>query len=363
MIVVLADFLNSGIRLTTPILFAAIASMLSARAGILNLAIESKVLIGAFVGILVAAGTGNTLLGVVAAAAAGAAIGAVMAAAHRLGVDLVVLAIGLNILMLQLTVFLMRSFLGGVGTYKPDIDPIAAVSVPVLSDLPVAGNLLSRLNWLVYLAYLLVPAIALWFRTRAGRHLLAVGEAPLAAASAGLKVGRSQVLTLIVAGAIAGLGGAFLSVGDLGLFTRNMSADRGWIGITAALLALNKPAFLIPAAGVFGLASAASIRLQQFDVPANLTQFIPQGAAFVALVLVGLRSTSRGQVLRLWSNSSRISLALPRRRRTVAVAPRPDAVAPRPDAVAPRPDAGVDPSDPPADDTAPDAPRRSTLHH
>ncbi|WP_210505486.1 ABC transporter permease [Naasia sp. SYSU D00057] len=303
-----ADFLNSGIRLTVPILFAAIASLLSARAGVLNLAIESKVLAGAFVGILVAAGTGNTLLGVLAAAASGALIGALLALAQRLGVDLVVLAIGLNILVLQLTVYLMRSYLGGVGTYSPDLETIPPLTIPGISDLPFLGALLSRLNWSVYLAFFAAILVGIYFRTRSGRHLLAVGEAPIAAASAGLSVGRTQTLTLLAAGALAGIGGAYLSVGDLGLFTRNMSADRGWIGITAALLALNKPAFIVPAAAVFGFASAASIRLQAFDVPASVTQFIPQGAAFVALVLVGLRAKSRGSFLRLWSQSSRIPL-------------------------------------------------------
>lgn len=347
MIVTLADFLNSGIRMTTPILFAAIASMLSARVGVLNLAIESKVLIGAFVGILVAGGTGSTLLGVVAAAGAGALIGAIMGLAHRFDVDLVVLAIGLNILVLQLTVFLMRSFLGGVGTYKPDIETVPPIDVPLLGDLPVVSNVLARLNVLVYLAFALVLVVALWFRTRPGRHLLAVGEAPRAAASAGLKVARTQVLTLVVAGAIAGVGGAFLSVGDLGLFTRNMSADRGWIGITAALLALNKPAFLIPAAGVFGLASAASIRLQQFDVPANLTQFIPQGAAFVALVLVGLNAKSRQGIARLWTRSSRIGPGTRRRRGARDAAPA--AVGPAPAAVGTAPAAPATEDAPPAD--------------
>ncbi|GAA1323023.1 ABC transporter permease [Brachybacterium horti] len=314
---VVADFLNSGIRMTTPILFAAIASLISARAGILNLAIESKVLLGSFTGILVAAWTGSPLAGVLAASLSGALIGAIMALAHRFEVDLVVLAIGLNILVLQLTVFLMRSFLGGVGTYKPDVSTLTPITVPLLGDLPFVGHLLNRWNVLVYAAFLLVGLLALWFRTRAGRHLLAVGEAPGAAASSGLPVARTQVLALIVAGAIAGLGGSFLSVGDLGMFTRNMSADRGWIGITAALLALNRPGLLIPAAGVFGLASAASIRLQQFDVPASLTQFLPQGAAFVALVLVGLRARSRGRFLQLWRSSSRIPLS--RRRAPVPV--------------------------------------------
>lgn len=303
-----ADLLNSGIRLTVPILFAAIASMISARAGVLNLAIESKVLGGAFVGILAAAGTGSPVVGVLAAAGTGAVIGLLLAGAHRIGVDLVVLAIGLNILVLEVTVYLMRAYLNGVGTYSPDIESFPAVQIPVLGDLPFLSHVLARLNWMVYAAFFLAIAVAIWFRTRPGRHLMAVGEAPDAAASAGIKVGRTQLWALVAAGAIAGVGGAFLSVGDLGLFTRNMSADRGWIGITAALLALNRPALIVPAAAVFGFASAASIRLQAMDVPATVTQFIPQGAALVALVLVGLRARSRQSLKRLWRQSSRMRL-------------------------------------------------------
>lgn len=302
--IALADFLNSGIRLTTPILFAALASLICARAGILNLAIEAKVLAGAFVGILVAAATDSTLLGILAAAATGAAIGVLLAVAHAVGVDLVVLAIGLNLLVLQLTVFLMRSFLGGVGTYAPDVPRIDPVTLPGVDQIPFLAHVLDRLNWMVYAAFAMVAVVAFFLRTRAGRHLLAVGEAPKAAASAGLRVGRHQLLALVAAGAIAGIGGAFLSVGDLGLFTRNMSGDRGWIGITAALLALNRPALLAPAAAVFGFASAASIRLQNLDVPPTVTQFIPQGAALIALILVGARARSRGQIVRLWRRSS-----------------------------------------------------------
>ncbi|ROO84428.1 nucleoside ABC transporter membrane protein [Actinocorallia herbida] len=304
----IADFLNSGIRMTTPILFAAIASLISARAGILNLAIESKVLAGAFVGILAAAAFGNGWAGVAAAALTGAVLGLLMAVAHRIGVDLVVLAIGLNILVLQLTVYLMRSYLGGVGTYAPEIDRLPEVGIPLLSDLPFLDHLTARLNLLVYLSLATAIAVALYFRTRGGRHLLAVGEAPLSAAASGIPVARTQLLALVAAGAVAGIGGAFLSIGDVGLFTRNMSADRGWIGITAALLALNRPALVVPAAGIFGFASAASIRLQTLDVPSNLTQFLPQGAAFVALVLVGVHGRLRGNVARLWRASTTLSL-------------------------------------------------------
>ncbi|MFW2513015.1 ABC transporter permease [Demequina sp. SO4-13] len=301
-----ADFMNSGLRLTTPILFAAIASLLSARVGILNLAIEAKVLGGAFVAILVTAATGNVVVGVVAAAAFGSLIGFVMAMADRLGVDLVVLAIGLNMLLLQATVFFMRAFLDGVGTYNPDIETLGAVEIPVLSSLPLLGRMLGGMNVLVYGAFLVALAVVLFLRTRAGRHVVAVGDAPAAAASAGINVKRTQLRTLLAAGAIAGLEGAYLSVGDLGLFTRNMSSDRGWIGITAALLAVNMAAYIAPAAMVFGFAAAASIRLQEFGVPGSVTQFIPQGAALVALILVGVRTTSRQSLLHLWRHSSRI---------------------------------------------------------
>ncbi|WP_300676228.1 ABC transporter permease [Nocardioides sp.] len=307
----LADFLNSGIRLSVPILFAAIASVISARAGILNLAIEAKVLAGAFVGIVVASPTGSPLLGIVAAATTGAALGVLLAGAHRIGVDLVVLAIGLNMLVLQATVFVMRSFLGGVGTYAPDVDRLEPVRIPGIEHVAFLDHLLARLNPMVYLAFVLVGVLGFFLRTRPGRHLLAVGEAPKAAASAGLRVERTQLWALVAAGACAGIGGAFLSVGDLGLFTRNMSADRGWIGITAALLAVNRPAFLVPAVAVFGFASAASIRLQGLDVPPTLTQFVPQGAALIALILVGVRSRSRGHLLRLWRHSSRLRLRTP----------------------------------------------------
>ncbi|WP_430867660.1 ABC transporter permease [Demequina aurantiaca] len=301
-----ADFMNSGLRLTAPILFAAVASMLSARVGILNLAIEAKVLGGAFVAILVTAATGNIVVGILAAAAFGAGIGWVMAMADRLGVDLVVLAIGLNMLMLQATVFFMRAFLDGVGTYNPDIETLSAIEIPVLSSLPFIGRVLNGMNILVYGAFFASFAVAMFLRTRMGRHLIAVGDAPAAAASAGISVKRTQLRTLVVAGAIAGLGGAYLSVGDLGLFTRNMSSDRGWIGITAALLAVNVAAYIAPAAMVFGFAASASIRLQEFGVPGSVTQFIPQGAALVALILVGVRSSSRQSLLQLWRRSSRI---------------------------------------------------------
>ena len=301
----LADFLNSGIRLTTPILFCAIASALSARAGVLNLAIESKMLTGAFIGIVVAAATGNNVAGLVAAALAAGLIGLLMAAVNRLGVDLVVFAIGLNILVLELTVYLMRTLLGGVGTWSPGIEPLPVVTIPFVSDLPLVGRALNGLNGLVFLSLLCAIGLAIYFRSKSGRHLLAVGESPQAAAAVGISIGGTQTFALFMAGILAGLGGAFLSVGDLGLFTRGMSDERGWIGITAALLALNRPALLVPAAMVFGFADAASIRLQSItDIPPTFTQFIPQFAALMALIIVGVRAKSRSSFLDLWRRNT-----------------------------------------------------------
>lgn len=293
------EMIHNGIRLTTPILFGALASALSSRAGVLNLAIEAKMLVGAFVGLVVLAGTGSHVLAVFAAAAAGAAAGGLMAVGHRIGVDLIVFAIGLNMLLLELSIYLMRQFFG-VGVWTPDVQTLPDIDIPVVEGIPVLGSVLSGYNPLVYFAFALAILFAIFFRLRSGRHLLAVGEAPKAALAAGIRVPRIQTLALIGSGAVAALGGAFLTVGELGLFARNMTDGAGWIAITAALLAVNRPAFLVPAALLFGFSDAFAIRLQSTtDLPQALVQFLPMGATLLVLGVVGYRTLRAKELMGL----------------------------------------------------------------
>ncbi|WP_230673548.1 ABC transporter permease [Rathayibacter sp. Leaf248] len=294
------ELIHNGIQLTTPILFGALAAALSSRAGVLNLAIEAKMLVGAFVGLVALDGTGSQLLAVVIAALAGALTGGLMALAHRVGVDLIVFAIGLNMLLLQLSIYLMRQFFGGVGVWTPDVATLPSIPLPFLEGVPVLGPLLSGYNALVYLAFALAAAFGLLFRYRPGRHLLAVGEAPGAAAAAGISVERVQTLSLVGSGALAALGGAFLTVGELGLFARNMTDGAGWIAITAALLAVNRPVFLVPASLLFGFSDAFAIRLQSTtDLPQVLVQLIPMAATLLVLGFVGYRGLRAKETLGL----------------------------------------------------------------
>ncbi|GAB3151735.1 ABC transporter permease [Microbacterium neimengense] len=285
-----SEMIHNGVRLGTPILLGAIASALSSRAGVLNLAIEAKMLVGAFTGLLALNATQSAPLALLIAAAAGALTGLLMAWAHRLGVDLVVFAIGLNMLLLALSVYLMRVLFGGTGVWKPDVQTLPDITIPVIQDIPVLGAFLSGYNALVYLALVLAVLYGLLFRLRSGRHLLAVGAAPKAAASAGISVPKVQTWSLIGAGALAALGGAFLTVGELGLFARDMTDGAGWIAITAALLAVNRPLFLVPAAMLFGFSDAVAIRLQSTsDLPNSVVQLIPMVATLTVLGLVGYR--------------------------------------------------------------------------
>ena len=292
------EMISNGLRLTTPILFGAIASALSSRAGVLNLAIEAKMLIGAFVGLVVLAATGSTLVAVIAAAFAGAVTGGLMAGAHRIGVDLIIFAIGLNMLFLELSVYLMRVFFGGTGVWNPDVETLSNIRIPLIADIPFIGIVFSGYNSLVYFTFFLAILYGVLFRFRSGRHLLAVGESPNAALSAGISVNKVQAWSLVGAGAIAALGGAFLTVGELGLFARDMTEGAGWIAITAALLAMNRPIFIVPAALLFGFSDAVAIRLQSTtELPNAIVQGLPMIATLIVLGVVGYRGLRAAQTV------------------------------------------------------------------
>lgn len=294
------EMIHNGIRLTTPILFGAIASALSSRAGVLNLAIEAKMLVGAFVGLFALNVTQSAPVAIVVAAIAGAVTGLIMAGAHRIGVDLVVFAIGLNMLVAALSIYLMRVLFGGTGVWRPEVETLPSIVIPGIDDIPVVGSFVSGYNALVYFAFFCAILFGVFFRLRSGRHTLAVGEAPQAAASAGISVAKVQTWSLAGAGALAALGGAFLTVGELGLFARDMTEGAGWIAITAALLAVNRPLFLVPAALLFGFSDAMAIRLQSTtELPNAVVQFLPMLATLIVLGFVGYRAMRSAETIGL----------------------------------------------------------------
>jgi len=287
------DLVRSGIRLATPILLAALAGAISNRAGVLNFALEGKMLLGAFLGILAAFWFQNTYLGLLAAMLAGAILGAIFAFVYlRYQVDLIILAIALNLFVGEMTVFFLRTIFGDVGSWSdPSIRQLPDFEIPVIKDIPIIGPLLSGYNAIVYFSWFATLALYLiLFHTKFGRHVRAVGENQDAAESLGINVPRVKFFALMLGGALAALGGAFLSVGHLTLFTRGMSNGRGFLGLTAALFGFNHPVGALLASLLFGNADALAVRLQNVTkIPPSLIQFLPNVLAIVALVLVALR--------------------------------------------------------------------------
>lgn len=284
---------NSGIRLATPIILAALGGIICHQAGVLNLALEGKMLLGAFLGIAAAYFLGNTYLGIVVAMLAGGLLGLIFAFLYlRYKVNLIILALAINLLILELTVYFMRILFGNVGSWSdPSIRRLPDISLPLIGDIPVIGDILSGYNFIVYFSWIaVVVTYLILFNTRFGRHIRAVGENQAAAETVGINVTRVQVFALIVAGMLAALGGAFLSVGHLTLFTRNMSNNRGWAAVVAAIFGFNHPIGVFLAGLFFGFADAFAVRIQSVtDLPPNLIQMLPHFATLAALIIVGLR--------------------------------------------------------------------------
>ena len=287
------QLINSAVRLATPIILAALGGALCNKAGVLNLALESKMLMGAFLGIVATFYLGSTPLGILVAMAAGALMGWLFAFLyHRYQVDLIILAIAFNLLILELTVYLMRVLFGQVGSWSdPSIVRVPDIEIPLIKDIPVLGGLLSGYNWIVYFSWgaaLLLYVVL--YHTKFGRHIRAVGENLEAAQTVGIKARRIQTLALMLAGMLAALGGAFLSVGHLKLFTRNMSNGRGWTAIAAALFGLNHPIGTALAGLFFGFADAFAVRIQNVtDLPPNLVELLPNLATLAVLIFIALR--------------------------------------------------------------------------
>jgi simple sugar transport system permease protein len=294
--------IRSGIRLATPVILGALGFALCSRAGVLNFAIEGMMLFGAFAAIVATFLMGNTYLGVVVAIFAGGLIGALFAVVYlKYRVDLVILALALNLFISEMTVYYLRVVFGAFGSWSdPSIQQLPDIQIPLLNQIPILGELLSGHNIIVYASW--VATIALYvvmFHTRFGRHIRAVGENQSAAETVGIDVPRVKVFVLVLSGCLAALGGAFLSVGHLTLFTRDMSNGRGWLAVTAALFGFSHPIGVFFTGLFFGFADAFAVRLQTVTtIPPSLVQFLPNVSALVALILVGARIKFREELAR-----------------------------------------------------------------
>ena len=257
--------LGATLRISTPILFAALGETLIERAGILNLGIEGTMLLSAFSGFVVAQLSGSLAWGLAAAVLTGIVLCAFMGfLSVTLGLNQHVAGLGITLLASGLALFSFRLLYGGAST-PPALNK-SFQQIPILK-----GTLLEPLfshYWLTFLALLLVPALG-WLlqKTAFGLRLRSVGENPEAADIAGLNVYAVRYQALIVGGALMGLAGAFLSLAQLGAFTHGLVNGRGWVAIAIVIFGNWQPAKVLYGALLFGFLQALQLRLQAQGVP------------------------------------------------------------------------------------------------
>jgi len=289
------EFLAAVIRIATPLILAALGGVLSERAGVFAVGLEGMMLTGAFAAAVGAWGTGSALAGVGLAMLGGAALALVVAAvALRYRADHMVTGLTANILAAGLTSYGLRAISGGGRPVAIHLTPLPPWPIPGLADIPVLGPLLFQLPPLTYLAACL--CFGLWvllFRTSWGLVLRAAGENPEAVFASGGDPMKVRTLAVIAGGAVAGLGGAVLSLQQVGTFTDNMTGGRGYLALAALIVARWSPPGAVLACLVFGAAEAFELRLQGFGVPVSsyVVQMAPYLIALV--VLAGLGRASR----------------------------------------------------------------------
>ena len=264
----LAALLALTLVKAAPLIFAALGGVLSERSGVVNIGLEGILIAGAFTSVVVSGATGQPLLGVLAGVVAGAAVAALLAfAATRLAVDQIVAGTGINIGALAAAAFGLVLLYGHPG---------ASREVPALGE---------RGQWaLVALAFVAAGGLQ-WFLTRTplGLRLRACGEDPSVAESAGIDALRMRFWAVTSGGAIAALGGVFLALAELDLYSDGMTAGRGFIALAAVIFGRWTPLGATGAALCFGFFAALQYSLQRAGVPSELMQALPYLAALIAL--------------------------------------------------------------------------------
>ena len=284
--------LSGSLALAVPLIFGSLAGVLSERVGIVNIAIDGQLLAGAFVSAFIASLTNSLLAGLVGAMLAGALVSWVLATfSIKYVVDQIIVGVVLNVLIVGLTNFLFSTLLASdIATFNqpPRFDKIL---IPLLGQIPVIGPVLFNQTLIVYLMYLAVAGVFVaLFKTRWGLRVRAVGEYPKAADTVGIKVFATRYVSVMIGGALAGLGGSFFTLGQVGAFGKEMTNGAGYIALAALIFGRWNPIYAAFAALLFGFAQNLQYGLAIIGspVPSEFLLMLPYVLTVVAVAgLVG----------------------------------------------------------------------------
>ena len=281
----LTTLLFGAVTAGVPLLLAGLGEQISEKAGVLNIGIEGMMLFGAYTGFVAAFYSGSFSLGFIAGGIGGALVAAlVVLLCIRFGLNQIVIGIAVTLGMEGLTALL--HYFQFSRTY-PRLDLAPVWTLPFLGDIPILGRALFSHNPVVYLAVLLMIALAWLFRaTYVGLNLEAAGNKPAALDAAGVSVVKTRAFAVLATGFLSGVGGAYMANVGAGLFVPFMTGGAGFIGIVLAMLARGRPVWVLLGAALFGISLAMTTALQVagINIPTDVVQMLP--FAMVMLVLV-----------------------------------------------------------------------------
>ena len=279
------DLLQGSLTASIPLMLGAMAGLLGERAGVINIAIEGQLLTGAFVAAAVASVTGGVWLGLVGGSLAGGLVGALLAIfAIMFLVDQIIVGVVLNVIALGLTNYLYNRVMAPYAATFNAGNTFGTVKIPVLGNIPIIGPVFFDSNVFLYITYALILVIQIGlFRTRWGLRVRAVGEHPVAADTVGIRVLWTRYRNVILGGMVAGIGGAYLTVGSVGFFTSDISSGFGYIALAAMIFGRWTPLGSVAAALLFGFSFQLQTELSVLRVP--VSSFILLMAPYVATII------------------------------------------------------------------------------
>lgn len=294
-IIFTVQFLHSIFRVTTPILFATLGAVVANKAGVANIALEGIMLIAAFCGVFGSAATHSAFWGLLAALLSGVICAAILAAfTLYYRANVILGGIAINSLASGGTVFFLYLFTGDKGSASSVASKVLPnIDIPVIKDIPVVGEVISGQNILTYLSFFMIIVVTLLLKkTPLGFHMRAVGENEAAAESVGINVNRTRLSALLISGLLVSAGGAFMSMGYLSTFSRDMISGRGWIAVAAEAMGSSHPIASAIAAIAFGFFNAVSTAASTVGWPSSLVQTIPYIATLFGLFLFAVKATN-----------------------------------------------------------------------
>ena len=290
------NLLSGTLAGSIPIMLGALTGVVCSRSGVINIAIEGQLLLGAFTAAIVASGTGSLWLGLLSGALAGPLVGSLLAVfSIDYLVDQVVLGVVINLLILGITGYLYDAVMIPYQNTLNSPATFSAIKIPLLGDIPIIGPIFFDSTIFLYLTYIAIAAVQVGlFNTRWGLRTRAIGEHPIAADTVGIRVIAMRYRNVIAAGVIAGIGGAYFTIGSVGAFGKNISSGEGYISLAAMIFGRYTPFGAIGAALLFGFTTQLQSIMSTLNTPIQSNLLLMAPYIVTIIVLAGLVGKVRG---------------------------------------------------------------------